>query len=229
MVNEVGLISREFTEYRTLVTVFEELYGKFCRKRSILRVLIEETAARKKEVLMALEKANRLTLRLTVGQRQVTGISYHLNEIKTRINQVNQSSPVLFNDTVGESEIPREIRFEFKTENPDYSRIRKELKEKCLLILGFIDRFKKQILQMEILEMRCRELIASIKKALKAFYYESGAIRRKIYPFGIFSFFRRIIGCFFGRSYFSSRDLNEIRALGCITGYVMNIADSAVF
>ena len=233
MVNGIEAVSRELAEYRTLCAILCELHEKFTKRRQILRELLEETIARKKEALVVLVKANRLTLRLTGGQRQVTGIQYQLGEIKTRINQINQNSLVLFTRELDEVEtLPpnfgAETRFDFQAENPDSSRIRKELKGKSLLILGMIDRVKKQLLQIDILELRCKELIASIKKALKAFHHEFGTIKRKIYPFGIFSFLKRIIGCLFGRNYFSSRDLKEISALGRITGYVLKIADSAV-
>jgi len=177
---------------------------------------------------VVLAKANRLTLHLTGGQRRITGISYRLGEIKARINQVNQSSLVLLTGSLEKIEPIPEALYEFQPENHGNGQVRRELKEKTLSVLGLIDRIKKQILQLDILELRCRELIASIKKALKAFHHEFCIIRRKIYPFGIFSSLRRIIGSLFGRDYFSSRDLNEISALGRMSSYVLKIADSPV-
>ena len=203
-----------------------ELHEKFLKRKQELRRLLEETAVQKRDAFRVLEKANRLTRHLTGGQRQITGISYHLGEIKARIRQVNQSSPVFFKGAILEGGVPSEIRHEFQPEFQEDHRSRVELKQKGLAILGLIDRIKKQLLQLDLLELRCRELIASIKKALLAFQYEFNKIRRKIYPFGIFSFFRRTLGCLFGYSYFAPRDLKEVSALGQITGFILKIADS---
>ncbi|MCL2472899.1 MAG: hypothetical protein FWF26_04405, partial [Treponema sp.] len=103
---------------------------------------------------------------------------------------------------------------------------RAELRQKGLLILTMIDRAKRNLLQFDLLELRCRELILSINKALMAFHHEYRTIRRKIYPLGIFSLLLRSVRFLWGRTYFSLKDLGEVGALGTITGLVLKIADS---
>ena len=228
MVREIEAVSRELIEFRALYAMLGELHDKFLKRKQELRRILEETIARKRDALMVLAKANRLTRHLTGGQRQISGVFYQLGEIEARINQVNQSSLVLFQGTFEENVTLREIRPEFQEEILQNCRSRLELKQKGLTILGLIDRVKKQLFQLDVLELRCRELITSIKKALEAFVHEFKIIRRRIYPFGIFSFIRRILSRLFGYSYFSPRDMKEVSALGRITGYVLKIADSPV-
>ena len=223
---ETAIADTEIAEYRTLCAGLVSLHEKFLKRKRELRRLLEETVERKRDALIALAKANRITRHLTGGQRQTAGISYYLGDIRARINQVDQSSPVLFKGALEEGESLPEIRPDFQPEFPGNSRL--ELKQKGLAILGSIDRIRKLLLQFDLLERRCRELIASIRKALEAFRHEFAIIRRNIYPFGIFSFFRRVLSRLIGYSYFSPGDMKEISALGRITGYVLKIADSPV-
>ena len=171
---------------------------------------------------MVLAKANGLTRHLTGRQRQLTGLSYRLLDIKVRINQ---SNPFFFKNLtggIGENEVLPEIR----PENRDGLICRRELKQKGLMLIALIDRIKKKLLQFELLEKRCRELILSINKALEAFRHESRAVHRKIYRFGFFSLFFRFMRRFCGGDYFAANDLEDIAALGNITGLVLKIADS---
>jgi hypothetical protein len=89
-----------------------------------------------------------------------------------------------------------------------------------------IDHVKKSLLQLDILEMRCRELMASLNKALEAFQHESRRIHKSIYPLGFISIFFRFLRHLAGKTYFSFRDLDGITDLGNITGLVLKIADS---
>jgi len=215
MINE-----KEITEYREFRAALESLHGKFLDKREELRRLLEETIALKKYAFKVLAKANRLTGYLSGRERQKISLSYHLSEIKARIHKVNQTFPVLFHGNAGVAEMFPEIQKDF----PE----RRELRQKVLMLLTQIDRLKKNLLQLDLLELRCRELILSIKKALEAFRCELRIIRRKIYPFGIFSIVYRSLRYFFGKGYFFPSDLDDVAALGIITGHVLKIADSPV-
>jgi len=218
------ITDREIAEYRTLHDTVSALHRKFLERKQELGRLLEKTFILKKEAYTALAKANRLTRHLTGHQRQITGLSYHLNEIKARVNRVNCNAPVLrFDDTAKGVALP-EIRAGF----PEDCKNQWELKQNGLLLLALIDRLRKNLLQLELLELRCRELIQSINKAMEAFRHESAIIRRKIYPFGFLSLFCRSLCSLWGRSYFSPGDLDDISTLGSITGYVLKIADSPV-
>ena len=208
------ITEREIAEYQTLRATLISLHEKFLKRKSELRRLLEETAVLRRNAFLTLEKANRLTRHLTGRQRQITGLSYRLNEIKARINRINQNYPVLF------EEIPPDVREE--------CRDRRELKQKELLFIGLIDRIRKNLLQLDLLELRCQELILSINKALEAFRHESRIIRRKIYPFGFVSLLYRSLRFLWGKSYFSTGDMEDVAALGAITGHVLKIADSPV-
>ena len=212
------LANKEINEYLSLCATFRELEKKFAARKVELRRILEEVAVLKREALLILAKANRLTTHLTGRQRQMAGLSYHIGEIRARLNQVNEGSLVLLRGDNQETEIIP--HFEENCKN------RAELRQKGLLILTMIDRAKKNLLQFDLLELRCRELILSINKALIAFHHEYRIIRRKIYPLGIFSLLLRSARFLWGRTYFSLKDLGEVSALGTITGLVLKIADS---
>ena len=241
------ITDKEISEYRLLCAALEELHEKYLGKKRELRILLEKTGDLRREALEVLVKANRLTRHLTGHQRQITGLGYHLGEIKARLNQ---NFPVLFQGAGMELRpVTREEQApaagsggakegealpdlyswqscDFQSQD-DY-RSGRELRQRGLLILGMIDNIRKKLLQLDVLELRCRELMLSINKALEAFHHESRIIRRKIYPFGIFSLLNRNLRRLLGGSYFSHHDMKDIAALGNITGCILKIADSPV-
>ena len=223
------ITEKELTEYRSLCVTLGELHDRFLKRREELRLLLEKTAALKQKAFLVLFKANRLTRHLTGGQRYKTGLSYYLKEIEERINNAGPVVSPGFGsagDDNDEAESLKLIRPGFKGELPVNCRNLRELKQWELLIIKMIDAVKKKLLQIDILELRCRELIQSINKALEAFRHESGIINRKIYPLGILSFFCRSLRRLFGGTYFSPGDLADLAALGSITVLVLKIADS---
>jgi len=212
------LANREINEYLSLCATFGELQKKFLERKLELRQTLKETAALKKKALLLLSRANRLTRHLTGRQRQIAGLAYHAGEITARLHKVNQSSLVLLHTGIQETETIPLLKNDCEN--------RAELRRKGVTILAMIDRARKNLLELDILELRCRELILSINKALEAFRHEYRNIRRNIYPFGMFSLFLRSFRRLWGRTYFSLKDLEEVGALGKITGYVLKIADS---
>ncbi|MCL2319631.1 MAG: hypothetical protein FWC45_06065 [Treponema sp.] len=212
----------EIAEYTKLRDTLESLRERFLKRKQELRHLLEETAALRKETLLALARANRLTRHLTGPQRQITALSYHLGEIKARIDRINQYSPALVRFPGSSDDRVPELQAGFL----EACRSQGELKQKELAILRVIDTMKKNLLQLDLLELRCRELVITITKALEAFRYESKIINRNIYPFGIFSVMRRTLRCLWGKTYFSNKDMDHIAALGTITVHVLRIADS---
>ena len=210
---------KEITEYRILCNALMELHVKYQKKKLELRQLLKETAALRSDALLVLAKANRLTRHLNSRQRQICGLNYSLAEINARINQ-DISAPLKGRAYLEEREIMPEI-----PPGEDFRNLR-ELRQKGLLIIGLIDNIREKLLKLELLELYCRELILSINKSMFAFRHEWKIIRRRIYPFGIFSLCYRFLRSIFGKSYFSLSDLNDIAALGNITGLVFKIADS---
>ena len=214
------ITEKELAEYRSLRSTLDSLDAEFSKRKQELRRLLEQTAARRREALLTLARANRLTMHLTGHQRYTIGLSYQLSEIKARISQ---TSPALFKNSIEDAGVNEIIQVRTLLEDKSS---RRELKQIVLAIINLIDRIKKQLLQLDLLEMRCRELILSINKALEAFRHEAGIIRAKIYPFGVFSLLHRSLRTLLGSSYFSHRDMKDVAALGNITGLVLKIADS---
>jgi DNA repair exonuclease SbcCD ATPase subunit len=211
---------KELTEYKALCAVLRELRSRFFERKEELKKLLEEAAVRRKEALELLVKANGLTRHLTGRQRQITGLSYHLGEIKTKLNLAksfrNGLSDTFFLED--KNEIQRSI--------PEDCRNSSELKRNGLTVISMIDQVRKSLLQLDVLEMRCRELLASLNKALAAFRHESRRIHRSVYPLGFISIFYRFLRRVAGKTYFTFRELDGIADLGNITCLVLKIADS---
>ena len=203
------ITDKELAEYRSLYTALGDLHKKFLKRKREILELMEETAFYKRKALLILSKTNRVVRHLTSRQRQIAGIAPCLK--KPPIS----NKPLIIEEP--ETRLPE---FEANCRNI------REVKQQGLLLLALIDTIKNKLLQLDLLELRCRELILSIKKALEAFHYESKIIRKKLYPFGIFShlyrFFRRV----FGIPYFTFRDMEDVAALGKFSGLVLKIADS---
>ena len=219
----------KITEYRNFCDILLDLQEKYLKRRQELRRILAETITLRKKALIVLAKANRITRHMTGRQRQMAGFSCSLNEIKARINRIDieQNSLVPLNkgDSADESEALDKIRLQ--RDRKDYRSLM-ELKQRALTILSMIDAAKKKLLQLDLLELRCRELILATNKALEAFRHEYILIRRKIYPLGIFSLLHRKLRSLLGRAYFTLRDMEDMRALGNITGHVLRIADSPI-
>jgi len=214
------IAEKELNEYRALCAVLRELRRKFTDRKQELKKLLEETAGRRKDALELLAKANGVTRYLTGRQRQMTGLLYYLGEIKARI-KLAESFQNIQNGIEDKNEIQLSI-----PAIPEDCRSSPELKRNGLAVILMIDRIKKSLLQLDVLEMRCRELMASLSKAMAAFRHESRRIHRSIYPLGFISVFCRFLRRLAGKDYFTFRDLKGIAGLGNITGLVLKIADS---
>jgi hypothetical protein len=213
------IAEKELTEYKTLCAALHELRRKFLERKQELKKLLEETAWRRKEAIGLLLKANGLTKYLTGRQRQITGLSYYLGEIKAKLNLASSFQN-------GQSDIVIGDKNETQPSIQEDCRSSPELKRSGLAVILMIDQVKKSLLQLDVLELRCRELIASLNKALEAFRHESRRIHKSIYPLGVLSVFYRFIRSLAGKTYFTFRELDGIAELGNITGLVLKIADS---
>jgi len=217
------ITDRELKEYQSLCASLVSLHEKFLKRKQELQKLIVETAIKRKEALLVLARANRFTRYLSGNQRLAAGINYRLCEIDARINN---TSPVIFESNSEEMELSCVLQ---TRDGSEVCRNSRELKKLLIAVIDLIDRIKRRLIQFEVLEKRCKELISSINKSLEAFNFEWRNIRRKIYPLGILSLFCRFSRRCLGKPYFSSRDMGDVAALGNLTGLVLKIADSAVY
>ena len=223
-------IEKELTEYKDLCGTLVSLREKYIEKKAELRLLVLETAVLKRNAYLTLAKANGFTKRMTGRQRKTA--SYHLDEIRARLEEsrelilhenIKEKLPELQIDESQPGFHP-EFQSEFRSDSRPSSRL--EIKKMEIIVIRAIDEVKKRLLQLELLELRCRELILSTKKALEAFCRESALIRRKLYPWGFFSHIFRAGRKFFGRTYFVFADMKVLADLGRITSLVLVIADS---
>ena len=215
------IAEKESDEYKALWAAILDLRRKLLDRKQELKKLLEETAERRKDALELLAKANGITRHLTGRQRQMTGLLYYPGEIKAKIKSANSFLNI---NSGGDKTDKNEIQYQV----PEDCRNSLELKRNGLALILVIDQIRKGLLELDVLEMRCRELIASLDKAMAAFRHESRRIRRKIYPLGFLSFFYRFIRCLAGKTYFTFRDLNGIADLGNITIMVLKIAESPI-
>jgi hypothetical protein len=194
-----------------------ELHEKYESRGKEIRGLIEETGALTEKALVFLKKANRLTRYVTARQRRETGMLYYPSFFDSRLK--GKLLPV----------IPDKI--------PDHGKAPsvlaglgggREHGPEELDALHLMDVLTKNLLALDLVEMRCRELLLSIDKALEAFRHEYASIRRRLYPYWVFSVLYKQVRRLRGFSYFSARDLKELAVLGELTGHVLKIADSPI-
>jgi len=219
-------------EYNALRAAFWELYAQYTRRKEELRRILQAASEARVQALMVLLKANYLTRYLTTGQRQVSGYTYRLYDIKARIDSgkalgiqglsaESSGSLSYLDDPDGEAKkLPAAL--------DDVPKTAGELKRRELLTLSLIDGIKGKLLQLDILELRCRELTLSLDTALRGFQYESACIRKNLHPYGVFSHLYRRFRLLRGSSYFTLRDMNDVRLLGTVTGHILTITDSDI-
>jgi hypothetical protein len=228
MKKKPGLYGKELTAFRpsgktekeaagtnSLSASLRELHEKYGSRKKEILGLIEETGALMNKAAAFLKKANRLTRYLTARQRQETGVLYH---------------PSFFDSCLkGKALIPNKMLNSEET-LPELTGLgsSREFELGELKMLRLMDVLKKNLLALDLLEMRCRELLLSIDKALEAFRHEYACVRRRVYPCGLFSVFYKNLRRLRGFPYFSPRDLKEVRVLGELTGHVLKIADSPI-
>jgi hypothetical protein len=211
-------MEKEAAETNSISASLRELHEKYERRTKEIRSLLEETGALMKRTAVFLKKANRLTRYLTVRQRQETGILYHPSFFDPRLKG-RDFVQLIPNKILDRGELPSELT------GPGGVR---ELNLGELGMLRLMDVLKKNLLALDLLEMRCRELLLSLDKALEAFRHEYASIRRRIYPYGLFSALCKQVRRLRGFPYFSPRDLKEVIVLGKLTGHVLKIADSPI-
>jgi hypothetical protein len=195
-----------------------ELHKKYEKRKKEIRGFLGETGALMKKALVCLNKANRLTRRLTARQRQETGVFYNSAFFDSLLRE-RELLPLIPSKILNPEESLPEL-----TELGDSMDF--GLGE--LKMLRLMDLLKKNLLAMDLVEMRCRELLLSIDKAMEAFKHEYGLIRRRVYPLGFLSVLCKQLRRIRGFSYFSPRDLKELTVLGELTGDVLKIVDSPI-
>jgi hypothetical protein len=213
-----GGTEKEAAETNSLHASLRELHEKYESRKKEIRSLLEETGAVMHGAVLSLKKAHRLTRYLTARQRQEAGILYHPSFFDSRLKG-RDLVPLIPDKIPDHGEVPPELA------EPGGLRERK-LGE--LRMLRLMDILKKNLLALDLLEIRCRELLLSIDKAMEAFRHEYALVRRRLYPRSFFSVLYKHFRRLRGFPYFSRRDLKELAVLGELTGHILKIADSPI-
>jgi hypothetical protein len=200
----------------SLTASFRKLHEKYEGRKKEILGLLEETGALVKKAVAFLKKANRLTRRLTVKQRQETGVFYHPSFFDSRLK--GRDLLLLIPNRILNLEVP-DLTGLGSFRRPEQEELR---------MLRLMDVLKKNLLALDLLEMRCRELLLSIDKAMDAFKHEYAFVRRRVYPYGFVSVLSKYLKRLRGFPYFSPRDLKELAVLGELTGDILKIADSPI-
>jgi hypothetical protein len=201
---------KELGEYRLLCAGLKELHLKYEERKTRLRLLLEELEGLRRRALRELGKASRFARHLAPFQRNELGLP--------PFNMLAEKK---------QKEFPSLDPASLPVLAEQYSNPR-ELKAGTLGLLSQIDGIKKSLLQLDLLELRVRELLLSINKALKAYAHEYRVIRRRIYPLYILSALGKSWRRFRGMTYFSPRDIIELTALGDLTVNIARMAESPV-
>jgi len=214
------LLRIDLADYRLLCSTLAELRQKITVQKNRVAMLLDETICQRRRLLSALGKSKTLTRRLTILQRKQLGLLLDPGKHVPGMAEI----PALDKNHINSEPDPAKL--------PEFSENHKNLREikaAEIRVLSMIDETKGRLLRLELLEMRLRELLVSINRALEVYDEQWQRIRRIIYPLGIFSVFFKNIRQFFGSSHFSPRDLKEIKFLGDLAGNIMKMADSPVF
>ncbi len=89
-----------------------------------------------------------------------------------------------------------------------------EIENKMQEILEAIDTIKSNILKLDLLEMRCKEIITSLLKFNEVFDIEFNKVYKQIYPSFFSKLWKKFRKLFLGRTYFSNEDLKHIAYIG---------------
>jgi hypothetical protein len=215
----------ETGEYSLLCITLRELYEKEDACKARIRLLLEEVVELRRKTLRELGKVSRLTRRLTAFQKKEMGLLLPPGGVLESLPDKPGASRKGVPDGTGKAPEPAPFpRFpaplEFKN--------RRELKAGEIRVLSMIDRLKKELLQLDLLEMRCRELLLSIRKAMDAWEHEFRCVRRRIYPLRILSALYKQLRSLRGKAYYSPKDVKELTVLGDLTVNVVRIVESPV-
>jgi hypothetical protein len=212
-------------EYNLLWAALRELYEKEETRKARIRLLLEEVTELRRKTLRELGRISRLTRRLTAFQKKGMGLLLFPGEVPA-------AAP-------GKSGAPRKGAPDGAGKAPDLApspalpappefKNRRELKAGEIQILSMIDRLKKRLLQLDLLEMRCRELLLSIRRAMDAWEHEFRYVRRRVYPLGFLSVLYKHLRSLGGKAYYSSKDVKELTVLGDLAVNIGRMAESPI-
>ena len=219
------MFREELAEYQALCESLRELHRRYGEQKAKVLLLIGEMEDARRHLFKKLRKTYRLGQRLTNLQKKQLGF--------LSASDSGENGFILLGGKHGIAIHPEEpqklvLINSLVNELPEACNTLRELNEAVVKVLSMVDIVKKELLRMELLEMRLRELLVSIKKAMEAHDHVWRQVHRLIYPFGIFSLFFKYLRELRGAPHFTEQDLNELSILGRMAGNIVKIADTPV-
>lgn len=105
----------------------------------------------------------------------------------------------------------------------------KEIQEKKIEAITYLDQINKNLITLNIINVRSDEYIESLNKGIEVFQITFRETYRKIYRFGIISkLYKKLMHKFFNKKMFNENDLLEISHLGKCTSDIMKIIDTKI-
>jgi hypothetical protein len=223
-----GLPAEELDQYFRLCAVLKELGEKYERRRARISLLLQEVSRLKQKTLAELGKARRLTRHLTVPQNREMGLLFNPGKPFRPGALPNDAAFDMAGALVKEAPFLKEALLLQEPPLPESFKNRRDLKAGEALVLSMIDALKRGLLELDVLEMRCRELLASITGAMAAYRKEYRSLLRRIYPFSIISRICKSFNKLAGNAYYSGKDIKELTALGNLTVNIVKMAEAPV-
>ena len=214
------MLREELGEYRRICDVYRELHERYEKRKALVLKLLEEAAEARRRAMLELGKASRITRRLTAYQRRELGFSLP--------GELSGSGRAQGGAVSGKSEKTRNLAPSPPPLFPETFQNRRELRECEYRIVSMIDDLKNKLLRLSILEMRCREILLSLGKVMKAYDYEYRRAIKSIYPFAVISRIYKALRRFWGRAYFTGRDLAELAVIGRLGADIIKMAESPI-
>jgi hypothetical protein len=222
-----GGLERERERQESLRVFLEELSQKHERRKEDVLLLLEELMKTKGEALRVLGQTRVFIRHLTMGQRRNLGGPFLA--LPSGGPGIGREDGAFLRSGLGGPGLCRSSRGGLLRDDRGEKKNLRELRQSQLVLLAMIDGVKKNLLRLDLLELRIGELILALQKASGAFSREYRSVRFRLFPLGLFSKLLRSLRRLFGAYYFSVRDCGELGTLGALGLSILEIAGSPVY
>jgi hypothetical protein len=218
-------VKKESEYYETLRREWSILNEKYEKRKNDLNRRLREVFTVKEEAVLVLKKNSGIIKHMTNKQKAITGFSSLLKPPAPAAGLSRKTGSRTVDPGAGPCSLkPLPEAVNLSAGLSSGLKV-KALKEAEIKLLVSIDGLKKDLLRIDVIEMRSLELTESIQKALKVFKREFKIIRRRLFPLMGITKIYRFIRKTFGGSYFSLGDIKNISVLGDITGSVLKMVN----
>jgi len=230
------LFRDELADFKRLSSALAELHEKHETQKTRIIILLNEMAVIRRRLEKELGKAKRLTRRLTSIQKNEMGFLHDPGKVEYAVRRapaqwgfgIRAEDSIDIPFTLKPLLIPELLPVKSGELPEEYKNIQ-EIKIEEIRLISMMDKIRKKLLNLELLEMRLKELMLSVSKALQTYSHQWKRIIRSVYPLGIFSVCHKSLREMLGTPHYSKRDLEGIAFLGNLAGNIIKMANSSVF